>query len=61
MSTGIGFTLKNNQLGTNLLYWNAETDAEILEVFHSIKADYVQAVQFILRTVTMLFKDKQMI
>lgn len=60
ISSSLNFTLQNNQLNTSLIYFNESADKEVVEVFHSIKADYLQGVCFALRSIFLQFKDKQM-
>lgn len=61
VSASLSLALKNNELSTNLIYFNPQADQEIVGLFHSVKADYVQAVGCLMRAVFMQFKDKQMI
>lgn len=61
ISSSLNLTLQNNEINTTLIYFNPKADQEIVDIFHSIKSDYVQGLVFILRSIFLQFKDKQMI
>jgi Ni,Fe-hydrogenase I cytochrome b subunit len=61
INTSLNFILKNNTIPTTLIFYNEQADAEVVDLFHSIKADYIEGVFYIMRTIFMQFKDAKMI
>lgn len=61
LSTSFNFMLANNQLPTPLIFYNASADPDIVDIFHSIKADYIESVFYMMRAIMLQFKDTKMI
>ena len=44
-----------------MVFFNPKADSEVVELFHYIKADYIQGLVLYMRTIFIQFKDNKMI
>jgi hypothetical protein len=61
ISSSLNLTLQNNEINTTLIYFNPKADQEVVDLFHSVKADYVQGLVLIMRSISIQFKEKNML
>jgi hypothetical protein len=61
ITTAFSFTLTNNQLSTSLIFLSPAALPDVVSLFHSIKADYIESVFWMMRSVFLHFSDTKMV